>query len=225
MHPSASDRSTTRELADCMADWSASITPAQLRTIEQLTASLVQQGLARDALQPGQVAPDFILSDCGGQAVRLYDLLQQGPVVIVFFRGGWCGFCQTYLRGLQRATPLLRAAGAELVAVSPQLPDPSLALEIREHLAFRVLCDVGLKVSTRFGLSYPLPAAVQKVYREFGADLPTVNGPAGADRLPLAATYLIAPDRIIHTAAIDENPAQRLDPADILSALRTLRSK
>ena len=207
----ATDARTSRELADCAVGWRKSVTPAQLRTIEQLIGSLVASGLARDALQPGAAAPDFILPNCAGEAVRLHSLLQQGPVVLVFFRGGWCNFCQTYLRGLQTALPEIEKRGTRLLAISPQLPDPALAQEIKQGLSFTLLCDVGLKVSTRFGLTYPLPAAVRRVYDQFGIDLASTNGPDGATRLPLAATYVIAPDRTIHTAAIDENPAQRLD--------------
>ncbi len=221
----ATDSSTTRELAECAVGWRKSVTPAQLRTIEQLIGSLVASGLARDALKAGDAAPDFILPNCAGEAVRLHGLLQQGPVVLVFFRGGWCGFCQTYLRGLQAALPKIEARGARLLAISPQLPDPALAQEIKQALTFTLLCDVGLKVSTRFGLSYPLPAAVRRVYGQFGIDLKSANGPDGESQLPLAATFVIAPDRTIHTAAIDENPAQRLDPVEIIAALDALRSR
>ncbi|WP_221031221.1 peroxiredoxin-like family protein [Actomonas aquatica] len=220
MSSTPAQHQTSRELAERAAAWRKAVTPAQLRTIEQLIATLVDEGLAREALAPGDTAPDFILADSAGRPTRLKDLLRHGPVVLVFYRGGWCGFCETYLRGLQRALPEIRAAGAELVAISPQLPDPALAFETREDLAFPLLCDLGLKVSTRFGLTYPLPGRVRQVYRQFGIDLAQANGPAGDGQLPLAATYLINPDRTIRAASIDEDPARRLDPAEIVRLLR-----
>lgn len=117
----------------------------------------------------------------------------------------------------------LHELGAELVAVSPQLPTASLLTETTHELTFPMLSDVGLSVSHRFGLVYPLPPAIQRTYREFGIDLEAANGSYPTPCLPLAATLIITPDRRVHTASIDENPAQRLDPIDVLDALVQIR--
>ena len=224
MTPLPTDRRTTRELAAKKETFSATARPAQWRAIENLIQSLVDEGIAANALRRTDSAPDFILPTGCGQTLRLYSQLDRGPVVLVFYRGGWCGFCETYLRGLQREIFYIRELGAELIAVSPQLPDPSLQFESDCALQFPVLSDVGLKVTQKFGLTYDLPAKTRKTYREFGYDLAAVNGGGAPYRLPLAATFVIRPDRTIQVAAIDEDPAQRLDPIDVLEALVEVKS-
>ncbi len=200
------------------------LTPDQLRVMQDTVRDLVQRGAASDALSTGQIAPDFILPDAAGQPVRLYSQLERGPVVLVFYRGGWCPFCETYLRGLQRELFYFRELGAELMAVSPQLPDNSLQTRIDHELAFPVVSDTGLRTSRQYGLAYQLPPALLRVYHQLGIDLEQLNGAAGADLLPLAATFVINRDRQIVRAEINEDYTRRLDPVDIIAELVELRS-
>jgi peroxiredoxin len=216
-------RRTTQELVTRYTAFRDSLPPAKQKLFAQWVEALTASNLAQSALTIGDPAPDFILPSANGQPTRLYSLLQRGPVVLVFYRGGWCPFCATYLTGLQRELFYLREFDAELVAISPQLPDASLQFETDRELTFPVLSDVGLKTARLFGLVYDLPSNLLRTYREFGIDLTAYNGTTHGTQLPLAATYVIGPDRKILRAAIDEDPARRLDPIDILETLARLR--
>ena len=131
------------------------------------TAELEKSAAASHALQPGDIAPDFILPDVDGRSVRLYTELERGPVVLVFYRGGWCPFCKIHLRGFQKSLADFKAAGAQVMVISPQLPDQSLITRENGHLAFPVLSDVGLNTARVFGVAFELPKALLKLYAEF----------------------------------------------------------
>src|SRR5271165_825240 len=116
---------------------------AALKIMDAATAELENNAVASHALQLGDIAPDFILPDVDGRSVRLYTQLKQGPVVLVFYRGGWCPYCKIHLRGFQKSLADFKAAGAQVVVISPQLPDQSLITRENDKLAFPVLSDVG----------------------------------------------------------------------------------
>ena len=115
--------------------------------------------LADKTLKVGDSAPDFILPDTHGNAVRLYSLLRVGHVVIVFYRGNWCPYCDLQLRDFQRRLADLRALRAQVVAISPHLPANLLWSQAKNHLEFPVLSDVGDKVARQFGLLLQLSTA------------------------------------------------------------------
>lgn len=218
-------RRTTAELARLNDRVPELLSPVQLRVMRDSVRELVEQGMGAQALSAGEQAPDFILPDASGQLVRLYDQLDKGPVVLVFFRGGWCAFCETYLQGLQRELFYFRELGAELMAVSPQLPDVALNLEQDKALAFPLVSDPGLKTARRYGLVYPVPKRLQRIYHELNIRLGDLNGEESAQELPLAATFVITPDRRIIRAETNEDYTQRYDPVDIIEDLVRLRDK
>src|SRR5215472_4562065 len=117
-----------------------------LRPIEQL----IRSGAVEKVLGEGVRAPDFTLPDAMGNAVTLSHLLTQGPVVMSFYRGSWCPYCNLELRAYQRILPQLQELGATLVAISPQTADHSLSLVEKQHLSFAVLSDVGNHVARQF---------------------------------------------------------------------------
>jgi peroxiredoxin len=169
----------------------------------------------------GDRAPDFCLQDAGGGEVCLAELLADGPVVLVFYRGAWCPYCNLALRALQSHHDEITARGARLVAVSPQVPDESLSLTEKHELAFDVLSDLGSDTAKQYGLAFDLPDDLAAVYDTFGFDLQRVNG--GHPRtLPLPATYVIDRDGVIRWAFVDTDYTVRAEPADILAALAAL---
>jgi thiol-disulfide isomerase/thioredoxin len=122
---------TTQELDAARAKYRGQLIPAgALSVMDAETEALRASGMERRALKPGAVAPDFMLPDAQGRCVRLQSLLRQGPVVLVFYRGGWCPYCNLHLRGFQRALPELQQFGAQIVAISPQLPDNSAHVDV-----------------------------------------------------------------------------------------------
>jgi peroxiredoxin len=214
---------TTQELDAVRAKYRGEIIPGgALSVMDAETEALRASGIERRALHAGAVAPDFMLPDAQGRCVRLQSLLRQGPAVLVFYRGGWCPYCNLHLRGFQRALPELRQFGAQIVAISPQLPDNSLSTQEKDELTFTVLSDVGNKVATRFGIVFRIGESLQELYRQFGHPLDVFNGPDGAQHLPVPATFLIDGKGVIRLARVDVDYTRRLDPDDVITALTKL---
>lgn len=126
--------------------------------------------------------------DAHGRPVRLQALLSTGPVVISFYLGGWCPYCNIELRGLQRVLPEITALRASLIAISPQLPDNSLSTEEENKLAFPVLSDVGNRIARRFGIVFTLPDFLLETYN---GRLTIANGESGGSELPVRATFVL----------------------------------
>lgn len=187
--------------------------------IEDLRASFA---LAR-AIRSGDRAPDFTLPNPQGRPVSLGALLEAGPAVVAFYRGGWCPYCNIQLRAYQAILADMSALGARLVAISPQLPDGSLSTAEANKLTFDVLSDVGNRVARSFGLVWSLPEELRAALRSNNKALPDINGDDTWE-LPVPATYVIVRDRRVALAAIDVDYRKRLEPDAILSALRSLRA-
>nr|SCO70314.1 Reductase [Streptomyces argillaceus] len=187
------------------------------RAGEELAAS----GQAERALAVGAHAPRFTLPSATGRTVSLDALLTDGPVVLTFYRGAWCPYCNIALRSLQQHHADITRRGARLVALSPQIPDESLSLTEKHELAFDVLSDVGSDTAKQYGLAFDLPADLAAVYDKLGFDLQRVNG-GHARTLPLPATYVIDRDGTVRWAFVDTDYTTRAEPADILAALDAL---
>jgi len=178
---------------------------------------LAASGLAERALRTGDTAPGFSLPTPTGGTVTLDGLLSAGPVVLTFYRGAWCPFCNFALRVLQQHHADITVRGAQLVAISPQIPDESLTLTEKHALAFDVLSDLGSDTAKQFGISFDLPDD----YESFGFDLQRVNG-GHARTLPVPATYVIDRNATIRWSFIDTDYTARAEPSDILAALDAL---
>ena len=185
--------------------------------IEELRASFALEA----AISVGAIAPEFRLPDVNGNPVSLADLLRRGPVVVTFYRGGWCPYCNIQLRAYQAVLREIAALGAQLVAISPQLPDQSLSTLQANELTFEVLSDVGNHAARRFGLIYALPEELRAALRSNNKALPGINGDESWE-LPVPATYVIARDGRIALAYIEVDYRKRLEPEAILDALRSL---
>ncbi len=197
--------------------------PAELQAVmDQATADLDASEMADGFLREGDTAPDFVLPDALGNSVALADLRAQGPVVIAFYRGTWCPYCNLEVQLLQRALPDIQALGATLVAISPQTPDNSLTLAEKHGLGFAVLSDAGNAVARRFGLVFTVPDALRGVYDKLGIDIPAHNGD-GSFELPVPGTYVVGRDGTIAFAYANVDYTRRVATADILEALRSLR--
>ncbi|MEU3334903.1 peroxiredoxin-like family protein [Streptomyces sp. NPDC006668] len=196
--------------------------PAEIRKIMRRAGQkLADSGQADRALTVGDQAPRFRLPSATGESVALDNLLDRGPVVLAFYRGAWCPYCNIALRALQQHHDAITARGAHLAAVSPQVPDESLTLTEKHELAFDVLSDIGSETARQYGLAFDLPDDLAAVYDKLGFDLQRVNG--GHPRtLPLPATYVIDRDGVIRWAFVHTDYTLRAEPADILAALDAL---
>jgi peroxiredoxin len=215
--------SLDQQLADFKAEF-LRVAPAERAAlyeakIEELRASFALEA----AVGVEALAPDFRLPDFKGRLVALADLLRQGPVVLTFYRGGWCPYCNIQLRAYQAALPQMTALGARLVAISPQLPEQSLVTAQADELTFDVLSDVGNDVARRFGLVYALPEELRVALRANNKALPGINGDDSWE-LPVPATYVIGQDGRIRLAYIEVDYRKRLAPEAIVAALQSLQA-
>lgn len=183
---------------------------------------LLEDNKAMLSRQEGESIEDFALPDASGRTVTLSNQLLRGPVVLTFYRGGWCGYCSAYLRALDEAAPRLRDAGAEILAISPQTLQSSAATVQKLEVGFPVLSDFDNVVARDFGLVYVLPEAFRDAYANIGIDLPATNG-TDTFELPVPATYVIAPSRRIVYADVDPDYTRRPDPDDLLRCVRAIQ--
>lgn len=192
-----------------------------IAVLDRVVADLKASGVEFGALRPGLQAPDFALPNQLGHVRSLYETLARGPVVLLFYRGEWCPYCCAQLRGMQLMLPHLTAAGARLIAVSPELPDHSLTLAERNALDFDILSDRGAIVARSYGLVYRVPDAMRDLYRDRGLDLGPRHGqPSGEPwHLPIPATYLLSPSGVVRFARIDADFTQRPEPQAIVDLL------
>ncbi|WP_218079539.1 peroxiredoxin-like family protein [Anthocerotibacter panamensis] len=215
--------SLTQELNNVATHIKSQIPAEALSTMGQAMAELIQSGIVDRSLKVGATVPDFTLPNAAGTPVQLSTLLAQGPVVISFYRGAWCPFCNLELHALQQALPEIQALGANLVAISPQTPDNSLTTIEKNSLTFEVLSDSGNTVARQFGIVFQLAESLRPIYANFGIDLPVFNGDTSFE-LPMPATYVIAPDGRVAYTFVDPDYTKRLEPAQVLEALRSLKA-
>jgi len=210
--------SLAQQLEELTAKLRALVPAERLATIDHAIDYLHAANPATRALKTGDQAPSFELPDGDGMLWRSADLLRRGPLVVVFYRGRWCAYCNAQLVALQQIHSRVATAGASMVAISPQTQKHSYMTRDMHRLRFPVLSDAGNQVARQFGLVYRVPPELQAMYESIFTKLPGYNGDASWD-LPMAATYIIDPGGIISFAQIDEDWRKRAEPEAVLSFL------
>jgi peroxiredoxin len=214
--------SLTESTVEMRATLVGQIGSEPLTTFDRDAEALGASDAFDHALGVGADAPPFTLPDARGGEVALEDLLAKGPVVLVFYRGAWCPYCNLQLAALQSALSDIEAAGATLVGVSPQTPDQSLSLAEQHGLAFPVLSDSGNQVARAYGLAYTSSNVNTETLRELGVELSAFNGD-DTNTLPAAATFVIGQDGRIGFASVSGDYRWRVGPDEILAVLRAHR--
>jgi peroxiredoxin len=195
----------------------------RVERMHRATRELIASGQAQRAKKAGDVAPEFLLRDPDGKQVSSRELIARGPLVVSFYRGVWCPYCNMELQALQEALPEIAARGASLVAISPQTAPNSRKSQRDNKLAFPILSDVKSEVANAFGVRFALPDYLVALYKEFKNDLPRFNDdPAWV--LPMPARYVIGSDGIIAYAEVNPDYTQRPDPSELLPVLDRLRA-
>jgi peroxiredoxin len=195
--------------------------PGVVPVMHRVTEELIASGQAQRALKAGDSAPVFVLPDPDGRTVSSRDLLARGPLVVTFYRGVWCPYCNLDLQALEAARAEIEARGASLVAVSPQTAANSRKAQRTNGLEFPILGDKGGELAARFGLRWRLPEDLQAIYRRLGADLTAFNGD-DSWTLPMPARYVIGQDGVIAYAEVNADYTRRPDPSELLPVLDRL---
>ncbi len=178
-------------------------------------------GILDKAINVGDYAPDFTLANAIGEYVSLYERLENGPVVIVWYRGGWCPYCNLQLQHIQMKLAEIHQAGGQVVAISPELPDKTMTTKERHMLEFQVLSDTNNKVADLYKLAYTVPDYIVDHY-DLSSKLNAYNGDE-ENRLPLAVTYVIARSGVVEYAFLDADYKNRATPEEIITVLKSLK--
>ena len=213
--------SLEQELAAFKAEFSRTAPAGRAALYEAKIEQLRADFALASAVSVDEAAPDFALPNAAGKSIVLKQLLRSGPVILTFYRGGWCPYCNIQLRAYQSILPQISASGARLVAISPQLPDNSLDTVNKNALTFDVLSDVRNEVARSYGLVYSLPEEIRAALRSNNKALPSINGDDSWE-LPVPATYVVARDQHVALAYIEVDYRKRLEPKALLTCLNSL---
>jgi peroxiredoxin len=200
---------------------SSQITDEARRVMAEAEASLRTGGVVDRAMSVGRRCPLFELADQNGKTVRMYELLEQGPIVLVFYRGGWCPYCNLQLKAMEAVADEIRGMGGALLAVTPDSQSGVREMVQKHKLSFPVLVDKENRVSRAFGLVYTLSPKLDTLYKSMGIDVRARNKSEQCE-LPLAATYVIGRNGVVAYAFLDEAYYRRAEPADVVAAVRRL---
>lgn len=184
-------------------------------------AEQIASGQADRALKAGDRAPVFTLTDPEGASVSSATLLARGPLVVSFYRGVWCPYCNLELQALEAARADIEARGASLVAVSMQNAANSRKSARENKLGFPILIDTGGLVANKFGLRYTLSPPMIELNKTLGTDLAAINGESSG-ALPMPGRYVIGQDGIVAYAEVNPDYTHRPDPSDLLPILDQL---
>lgn len=194
----------------------------QQNTVIAASQRLAESDVASEAIKVGDRAPKFTLTDTHGRQFDLKESLLHGPIVLSFYRGGWCPFCSLELKALAEREPDIRNLGARLVAVSPELHEQNQAATGDLNLPFSLLFDEANQVARAYGLVMQVDETMRPLYLQWGFDLPTFNGDESWE-LPLPGTFIINTSGNVHAAYVNKDYTQRMEPDDIITALAAIQ--
>lgn len=197
----------------------AKIPPEKAKVIETAIEKLKKSKLEEKALKVGQKMPEFSLKDAHGKKVQLKDLVKKGPVIVTFYRGSWCPYCNAQLGAYQEHLKEFTELGATLVAITPEKPDLTVLTEEKKSLKFPILTDENNALAKKFGLVWALDKDIKKVYKDFGIDLEKDQGNKDW-KLPVPATFIVDKDRVVRYAFVDPDYTVRALPSEIIAALK-----
>jgi peroxiredoxin len=211
-----------KEQTDAKIEQTRQANPEFMKSVDHIIAQAKAFQLGGDAIGLNQQAPDFELPDPQGKVISSLDLLAKGPLVVTFYRGSWCPYCNLQLRALQARLSEIHALGAELVAISPQVADGSMTKDEISEMDFLVLSDQDAKVASQYGVAWQVPEVLlehMRVGREL--DLEAINNGNGSV-LPIPATFIIGRDGVVIWRYVDVDYRTRSEPDDIIAALQKI---
>jgi peroxiredoxin len=203
----------------------ARLPPDVVEVFSRNSQQLHARGIPAGVVKVGDALAPFTLYNAVGKPVGLEDLVATGPAVLVFYRGGWCPYCNLALRTYQRELlPQLDAWHATLAAISPQTPDQSLSTAEKAALDFQVLSDPGSRLARRIGIAFEQAEEVLAAQRRLGLDLAHVNE-EGSTLLPMPTVLIVDPNRTVRFAEVHPDYTARTEVADIVAALARMHDE
>ena len=192
-----------------------------LKLLFSKTEELINSGIAERTLNAGDEIPQINLPNAVGKTIDVNSLLKDGPVVISFYRGAWCPYCNLELNALQQILPEIKSLDAQLIAISPNTPDNSISSIEKHGLEFEVLTDAGNKIAKEFRLVFNLAEDLRPIYQQFNFDITNYNGDESWE-LPIPATYIVNTDGKIVHSFVNADYTQRMEPTEIIRKLKEL---
>jgi peroxiredoxin len=198
-------------------------TPKIFKNImNEAATNLALLEIERKALSLGDSAPAFVLINAFGEMINSIELLKKGPLVINFYRGAWCPFCNLELAAYQDVLPEIEALGGQLVAISPELPDKSMTLSKKHKLNFQILSDSNNLIAREFGIVFTVDKKLRRLYRLMNINLSSSQGNKN-NELPVPATYVIDKNGVIILSHVDTDYTSRLDPSEVIKCLKAMQ--
>jgi len=213
---------TLKEQTDAKIEMGRKVNPSFMKGVDDIIheAKTFQKG--ENAINIDQEVPSFILPNAKGISISLADLLEKGPLVVTFYRGNWCPYCNLQLKALQSRLADIHSLGANLVAISPQIPDKSLTKNEIDEMKFIVLFDQNAKVASEYGIAWKVPEFLSEHMKiDRGLNLEVINN-GNANILPIPATFIIGQDGVVKWRFVDVDYRTRSEPDDIITALQKL---
>ena len=184
-------------------------------------ADIVASFDTKTAIQVGSTLPSFTLPSATGTQISSASLLSKGPLLITFYRGSWCPFCNLALRSFQSILPKMQSNGVTFIAISPELPDTSLSTVEKQQLEFTVLSDVGNAFAEQLGILYRQPEELRGVFQGLGTDLRRRNGD-DSFVVPVPLTMLVDGRGVVRNVHVEPDYFVRLDPEVTLGWIEEL---
>jgi len=203
------------------AEFMANLLDHQRDIVTDASTRLMESDAASEAKSTGDIAPDFNLPNAAGKFGILTNYLKDGPVVLSFYRGGWCPYCDLEFKMLHACLPQIQSLGASLVGISPEKPEITTETAEQHDLQFEVLSDMGNHVTRRYGLVMQVDYELRTLFPKWGFNVPAANGDDSYE-LPVPSTYIIDTDGVIRAAYINKDYTSRMEAVDIVNALKSL---
>ncbi len=210
-----------KQIEDMQAQMLSQVPSETLDILMAANKKLFSSHIEEGTLKAGDPMPEFQLNNHLGQLISSSELLGHGPLIINFYRGSWCPYCNLELHALHEKEEEIKKLGAQLIAISPDLPDGTLSSVEKHNLSFQVLSDIDNIVAKKFGLVFSLPEELKEIYLGFGINLEKSNG-NNKWQLPIPATYIVTSDGVINYAFVNPDYTKRLEPEELMEKLRKI---
>lgn len=186
--------------------------------------SVLAKSLPNPGIHVGEKAPNFRLKNTFGKEINLQDELKKGPIILVFYRGAWCPFCNMHMHALQQSMDEFKKYGAQLIAITPQTPDKSVEQIKKDGYPFEILSDLDNSVMKEYKLYFELPKELLDIYKRHGLDIESYNG-ENRTGLPIPGAFVIDQRGVVRAMQANTDYKIRMEPNDIVKALQEISKR